>query len=76
MRVSVPLRQGEALVLYECLKRYHESESPDLVTDRAEWRVLINVLGELERRLSDPRLDYRKSLERAKRDLDNSDAPF
>ena len=79
MRVSVPLPLGEALVLRELLRRYHESERPELRTDRAEWRVLVNLLGELERRLSGTADDARnnaKALAAARRRLGESEAPF
>jgi hypothetical protein len=75
MRVSVPLPLGEAVILHRCLKRYHESEKPELLTDSVEWRVLIDVLGELERRLPLGQ-DLSKVYERARRDLAKSDAPF
>jgi hypothetical protein len=76
MRISVPLPLGEALVLYECLDRYHKSGKPELVTDRVEWRVLIDVLGELERRMP-IHYDHQKELARARHRLaDPNDAPF
>jgi hypothetical protein len=36
-------------VLYDLLRRYQESEKPELTTSRTEWRALVLLLGALER---------------------------
>ena len=75
VRVSVPMQYGEALVLYDLLRRYHEGAAAEMVPDRAERAVLIRFLGQLERRLSDggePR-KAQLALERARRALAEAD---
>ena len=52
MDVHLSVPQGQAMVLYEALARYHASGRKEFVPDAAEWRALILLLGELERQLS------------------------
>jgi len=51
--VSLVLTKNEALVLFEFLSRYSESDRLDIV-DQAEQRVLWNLTGYLEKILAEP----------------------
>jgi hypothetical protein len=68
-KATVVLPWGEATVLYELLKRYHESERAEIVTDQAEWRVLVNVCGQLERGGTIELPEYQRVLAEAREEL-------
>jgi len=58
------------MLLYEFLRRYHESGAQELRPDEEERDVLIGILAELEKRLSGPPdqwKNHRKSLRRTRR---------
>jgi hypothetical protein len=62
--VGITLTASEAVVLFEWL-RTHGAEAP--VSERAEQRVLWDLLAVLEKALVDPfRPDYRAVLEAAR----------
>jgi hypothetical protein len=48
-RITLELSWHEAIVLRELLDRYQDSRKPELVTDAAEWRALVQLQGHLER---------------------------
>jgi hypothetical protein len=76
-KIEVELSHGEAVVLYELLRRYQESRKPDLVTDRAEWYALVLLCGALERSGAAEIPDYDKVLENARSELGSYDGvPF
>jgi hypothetical protein len=55
LEVEIPL--GHAVVIYEALKRFHESGTDTFVTDGAEWYALVQFLGALQRALHSRELD-------------------
>jgi hypothetical protein len=75
--INVSLPWGEAVVLYELLRRYQESEKATLTTDRAEWRALVLLVGQLERNGAAEVPDYETVLANARRELGSYDGvPF
>jgi hypothetical protein len=72
--VSLSLSSDEALVLFELLSRYSESDRLEII-DQAEQRVLWDVCALLEKALVEPfRPDYEELLAAARarvRDLDS-----
>ena len=67
--VEIVLSQSEALVLFEFLSRFDESESWG-IQDQAEERVLWDILAFLETKLVQPfRPDYEDLLRKARRDV-------
>jgi len=57
--VTLTVTKDEALVLFEFLARFNETDHPDIFEDQAEQRVLWDIECLLEQQLSEPfRLDY------------------
>ncbi len=68
-KVRIELTGDEALVLFELLSRYSDSEAL-AIEDQAEQRVLWNLLCELEKVLVEPlRPEYAELLRRARERL-------
>lgn len=68
-KVQIELTSDEALVLFELLSRYSDSESL-VIEDQAEQRALWNLLCVLERQLVEPlRPEYVDLLQRARERL-------
>ena len=64
--MQIDLTSDEALVLFDLLSRWDDSERFE-VGDPAERRVLWNLLAELERRLAEPFApDYASLLDAAR----------
>ncbi len=51
--ITINLSKAQALVLFEFLSRFIQEGTLDIV-DQAEERVLSNLLGKLEKQLSEP----------------------
>ena len=67
--IVVSLSQGEALVLFEFLSRFDETNVLDII-DQSEEFVLIRVLNILRLQLAEPFSDdYLKILEKARSEL-------
>jgi len=70
--VRIELTADEALVLFEFLSRYENSEAL-AIEHQAERRALQNLLALLERQLVEPfRADYADLLQRARERLRSS----
>jgi hypothetical protein len=68
-KVQIELTGDEALVLFELLSRYSDSESL-VIEDQAEQRALWNLFGVLEKQLAEPlRLEYVELLQGARERL-------
>ena len=69
--VTLELTSAEALVLFELLSRWEETDAPSVpLMDHAEWEVLWRINGRLESALAEPfRPDYLDLLERARDSL-------
>jgi hypothetical protein len=68
-KVRIELTGDEALVLFELLSRYSDSEAL-VVEDQAEQRALWNLLAALETQLVGPvRPEYAELLQRARERL-------
>lgn len=52
-KLRVELSNSEALILFEFLSRFRDSEKLEVV-DQAEERVLWDILSDLEAKLTDP----------------------
>ena len=67
--VQISLTADEALVLFEFLSRFEESNELTIV-DHAEERALSNLLGPLQKQLVSPfQHDYLEQLQRARNRL-------
>jgi hypothetical protein len=67
--VQISLTADEALVLFEFLSRFEESNELTIV-DQAEERALANLLGPLQKQLVSPfRHDYLELLKQARNKL-------
>lgn len=65
-KINLKLSQDEALILFEFLSRFEETDKLDIV-DQAEKRVLWNLLCDLQPTLVEPLMkDYKKILVRAR----------
>lgn len=73
--IEIKLTGDEALVLFEFLSRFDESQALEIV-DQSEERVLWNLHGDLQKKLVEPfKSDYRDLLRSARnrlRDIQNS----
>ena len=66
-RLNISLTRSEALVLFDLLARYSESDRPD-IEDQAEQRVLWDICCSLESGLTEPvHPDYRSLLQKARK---------
>jgi hypothetical protein len=67
--VQISLTADEALVLFEFLSRFEESNELTIV-DQAEERALSNLLGPVQKQLVSPfQHDYLEQLQRARNRL-------
>ncbi len=67
--VQISLTADQALVLFEFLSRFEESNELTIV-DRAEERALLNLLGPLQKQLMPPfQQDYVEQLQQARNRL-------
>ncbi|OJJ15703.1 hypothetical protein BKI52_38120 [marine bacterium AO1-C] len=53
-KVNIELSKNEALVLFEFLARFNESDHPNLFEDQAEQRIMWNLEAILETKLIEP----------------------
>lgn len=53
-KINISLNKDEALVLFEFLSRFSESDSKLTIEDQAEERVLWNLCCDLEKILVEP----------------------
>ncbi|MBO0360119.1 hypothetical protein J0X19_19315 [Hymenobacter sp. BT186] len=56
--VNIKLTKDEALVLFEFLARFNESDNPTIFEDQAEQRVLWDIECILEKQLVEPFSPY------------------
>ena len=65
--VKIELTKDEAIVLFEFLSRFNETDNPDLFDDQAEQRVLWDIECILEKELAEPfRTDYDEIVKQAR----------
>ena len=73
-KVIITLSRDEALVLFEFLSRFTEQQQLD-IRDRAEQRVLWDILADLESALPEPLAhDYDEQLQRARESIRDTTA--
>lgn len=66
-QMNIVLTKNEALVLFEFLSRFNESDKKELFEDQAEERVLWDIEALLERQLTEPfRTDYSEIIKQAR----------
>lgn len=67
--VNIELSNSEALILFEFLSRFRDNEKLE-IEDRAEERVLWDILSDLEIKLTDPlKPNYLELLEKARNEV-------
>ncbi len=68
--VDIPLTKDEAIVLFEFLARFKESNGLHRFEDQAEERVLWTIESVLEKELSEPfRADYQEIVKKARENV-------
>ena len=74
-KINLKLSQDEALILFEFLSRFEETDKLEIV-DQAESRVLWNLLGELQPILVEPfKENYKQLLIRAREHVRDAYVP-
>ena len=73
--ISVVLTPAEALVLFDLLSRWAETDAASVLLEhQAEWRVLWDTLAVLQKALVEPFMpDYRDRLDRAREIVRNEE---
>ena len=65
--LHLELTKNEALVLFEFLSRFNETDRKELFADQAEKRIMWDLEAMLEKQLSEPfRKDYKEIIEKAR----------
>lgn len=65
--VNLTITKDEALVLFEFLTRFNETERPDIFEDQSEQKTLWILEGQLKKRLAEPfRPDYKEIINEAR----------
>ena len=66
-KVNIGLTNDEAIVLFEFLARFNESDDLNRFEDQSEQRVLWDIECILEKELSEPfRADYKEILKKSR----------
>jgi len=66
-KINLTVTKDEALVLFEFLVRFNQSEHPDIFADQSEQKTLWILEGQLEKQLVEPfRPDYRDIINEAR----------
>ena len=65
--INLTLTKDEALVLFDFLARFNQTEHPDIFEDKAEQKTLWILEGQLEKQLVEPfRPDYKEIINEAR----------
>lgn len=65
--LNLTITKDEALVLFEFLARFNETERPDIFEDQSEQKTLWILEGQLKKRLAEPfRPDYKEIINEAR----------
>lgn len=71
-KVNIELSKEEAIVLFEFLSRFNESDDLSRFKDQSEQRVLWDIECILEKELSEPfRADYQEIVNKAREHVRN-----
>jgi hypothetical protein len=66
-KINLTVTKDEALVLFEFLARFNQSEHPDIFEDQSEQKTLWILEGQLETQLVEPfKPDYKDILKEAR----------
>lgn len=66
-KINLAITNDEALVLFEFLTRFNQSEYADIFEDQAEQKTLWILEGQLEKQLVEPfRPDYKDIIREAR----------
>jgi len=66
-KINLTITNDEALVLFEFLARFNQSEHKDIFEDQAEQKTLWILEGQLEKQLVEPfRPDYKDIIREAR----------
>lgn len=72
--INIKLTRNESLVLFEFLNRIIEQEDLNIYEDKAEERVLWDIVCLLEKILDEPfRQDYLDIIQKAREDVRDTD---
>lgn len=66
-KINLTVTKDEALVLFEFLSRFNQSEHSDIFEDQAEQKILWLLEGQLEKQLVEPfKPDYFEIIKNAR----------
>jgi hypothetical protein len=66
-KINLTITRDEALVLFEFLTRFNQTEHPDIFEDQSEQKTLWILEGQLEKQLVEPfRPDYKDIIKEAR----------
>ncbi len=66
-KINIKLTKEEAIVLFEFLRRFNESDDFSRFEDQSEQRILRDLECILEKELSEPfRIDYQEVVKKAR----------
>jgi hypothetical protein len=66
-KINLTVTKDEALVLFEFLARFNQTEHPEIFEDQAEQKTLWILEGQLEKQLVEPfRPDYKDIINEAR----------
>ena len=72
--ITLTVTKDEALVLFEFLARFNETDHRDIFEDQAEQRILWDIECLLQQQLAEPfRLDYLSLLNEARNKIRDKD---
>ena len=69
-KLNIELTKSEAIVLFDFLCRFNETDRKELFEDQAEERIMWDLETLLEKQLSEPfKPDYKEIIEKARAEL-------
>tara|TARA_R110002020_G_scaffold323714_2_gene539537 strand:- start:1214 stop:1450 length:237 start_codon:yes stop_codon:yes gene_type:complete len=68
--INIKLSKDEALVLFEFVSRFNETEHKDLFQDQSEQKMMWLIEGQLQKILVEPfRPDYKEIIDNARNSI-------
>jgi hypothetical protein len=68
--INIKLTKDEALVLFEFISRFNESEHKELFQDQSEQKMMWLIEGQLQKILAEPfRPDYKEIIDNARNNI-------
>lgn len=72
--INIKLTKDEALVLFEFISRFNETEHKELFQDQSEQKMMWLIEGQLQKALSEPfRPDYKEIIDNARKNIQDEE---